>query len=164
MHSGTIARRIAVHFCPVFEVISTTSCFTYASNSGVPATASVPSTEALIESVSLVNRTPPVCTESFARSFSAVDAEPVKATRSPRRRWSNRSGTLPDTSCSDPVGQQARLDEDAHERLGEVAGRASRASRASARRRGTPGANFSSDPHTGKLKALICTATPGRRV
>jgi len=26
------------------------------------------------------------------------------------------------------------------------------------------GANFSSDPHTGKLKALICTATPGNRV
>ena len=33
---------------------------------------------------------------------------------------------------------------------------------------GTParkaGANFSSMPHTGKLKALICTATPGREV
>ena len=33
---------------------------------------------------------------------------------------------------------------------------------------GTParnaGANFSSAPHIGKLKALICTATPGSRV
>ncbi len=102
--SGTIARRMAVHFCPALVVISTTSCFTYASNSGVPATASVPSTDALIESVSLVNRTPPVCTESFARSFSAVDADPVKATRSPRRRWSKRSGTLPETSWSVPSG------------------------------------------------------------
>jgi hypothetical protein len=26
------------------------------------------------------------------------------------------------------------------------------------------GANFSSEPHTGKLNALICTATPGSRV
>ena len=26
------------------------------------------------------------------------------------------------------------------------------------------GASFSSIPHTGKLKALICTATPGRDV
>jgi hypothetical protein len=104
--SGTIARRMAVHFWPAFVVISTTSCFTYASNSGVPGTASVPRIEALIESVSLVKRTPPVCTESWARSRSAVEADPVNATRSPRRRWSKRSGTLPDTSCSDPSGSR----------------------------------------------------------
>ena len=84
--AGTIARRIAVHFCPAFEVISVTSWRTYASNSGVSGTASGPRIEALIESVSLVNRTPPVCTLSWARSFSAVDALPVKPTMSPRRR------------------------------------------------------------------------------
>ena len=34
--AGTNARRIAVHFCPAFTVISVTSCLTYRSNSGVP--------------------------------------------------------------------------------------------------------------------------------
>ena len=102
--AGTSARRIAVHFCPAFEVISVTSCRTKASNSGVPSVASAPRIEALIESVSLVKRTPPVCTQSCARRASAVEALPVKPTRSPRRRWSNRVGTLPLTIWSDPSG------------------------------------------------------------
>ncbi len=115
--AGTIARRMAVHFCPAFVVSSTMSCRTYASNSGVPGTASGPSTEALIESVSLVKRTPGAA--STCRR-AAVDALPVKLTVSPRPRCSKSPGTLPLTSCSEPSGRLPGLDEDAHPCLGEI--------------------------------------------
>ena len=80
--TGTMARRMLVHFCPALTVISVTSDFTNASNSGVSATASGPRMDALSESVSLRKRTPPETTPGCWRSLSAVEAEPVKATRS----------------------------------------------------------------------------------
>jgi len=153
----------AVSSDPAFTVTSVTTERTNASNSGVPGPASLPSTIALIESVSLVKRTPPVCTLSWERSRSAVDAEPVNDTMSPSLRFSNRSGTPPDTSCrapsgTSPVSTRMRTIASVRYAVG-VAGLTSV---------GTParnaGASFSSGPHTGKLNALICTAAPGRRV
>ena len=49
---GTNVRRIAVHFCPAFTVISRTTSFTKRSNSSVPGAASGPSIEKLSESAS----------------------------------------------------------------------------------------------------------------
>ncbi|BBE23863.1 hypothetical protein MN0502_27460 [Arthrobacter sp. MN05-02] len=80
--SGTMDRRMLVHFWPAFTVISVTSDFTKASNSGVPGTASGPRMAAFSESVSHVNRTPPRATEGWDFRWFAVDAEPVKDTRS----------------------------------------------------------------------------------
>ncbi len=80
--AGTSARRIAVHFCPALTVISVTSCFTKRSNSGVPATASGPRIEQFSESASALKRTASACTTGCERSFCAVEAEPVKNTRS----------------------------------------------------------------------------------
>ncbi len=158
--AGTIARRIAVHFWPALVVSSIRSCFTYASNSGVSGVASGPSTEALIESVSLVNRTPSaVC----ARSPAAVEALPVNETRSPSRRRSKTPGRDPLTSCRDPSGSSPEST-----RIRTHASAMYAVGVAGFTIDGTParnaGANFSSAPHIGKLKALICSATPGRRV
>src|SRR6266508_4397836 len=55
--SGTIARRMAVHFWPALTVISVISCLTNKSNSGVRGCASGPRTEQLRESASAFNRT-----------------------------------------------------------------------------------------------------------
>ena len=94
----------------------------YASNSGVPDTASGPSTDALIESVSLEKITPPVCTEACERSRSAVDAEPVKATTSPRRRCVEQGRHASRHQLERALGQQPGLDQDAHHGFGEVSG------------------------------------------
>ena len=77
-----MARRMAVHFCPAFTVISVATSLTNRSNSGVPGAASGPSTEALRLSCSATKRTDSRMTVGCVRSFSAVDAEPVKLTTS----------------------------------------------------------------------------------
>ena len=77
-----MARRIEVHFWPALAVISVTTDLMNASNSGVPLTASGPRMAALRESVSEVKRTPPWTTFGWDFSVLAVEAEPVKATRS----------------------------------------------------------------------------------
>ena len=79
---GTMARRMLVHFWPALTVISVTSDLTKASNSGVPGTASGPRMAAFSESVSEVNRMPAWTTLSWDLSSIAVEAEPVKETRS----------------------------------------------------------------------------------
>ena len=79
---GTMARRMDVHFWPALTVISVTTDLMKASNSGVPSTPSGPRIAALRESVSEVKRTPPSTTLGCDFRASAVDAEPVKATRS----------------------------------------------------------------------------------
>ncbi len=104
MVSGTNARRIAVHFWPALTVISCTSCLTYRSNSGVPGVASGPRIEQLSESASALNRTPRETTVGCERSRCAVEAEPVKPSRSCSSRWSSRSPALPHTYCSAPSG------------------------------------------------------------
>lgn len=71
-----------MHFCPALTVISRTTSFTKRSNSGVPATASGPSTEAFSKSASMVKRTEfsTIAFEVF--SIRPVEAEPVKVTTS----------------------------------------------------------------------------------
>ena len=103
--AGTIALRIAVHFWPAFAVISRTTSRTNASNSGWPGAASGPSTQELIESVSLMKRTEFATIAGCVRSFCAVLAEPVNDTTSWQVRCSNASPRLPQTSCSAPSGR-----------------------------------------------------------
>ncbi len=160
---GTMTRRIAVHFCPALAVISRTTDFTNASNSGESSVTSGAMIAALSESVSAVKRTPFSCTLVWARSDWAVAAEPVKATWSRASRWSSRSRAAPEISCREPSGSSPESSMSrTHASVTYPVGVAGFTMV------GTPamnaGANFSSMPHTGKLNALICTATPGTRV
>ncbi len=102
--SGTTTRRIAVHFCPALAVISRTTDFTNASNSGESSVTSGAMTAAFRESVSAVKRTPFSATLVWPRSERAVAADPVNATWSRASRWSSRSPAEPETSCRDPSG------------------------------------------------------------
>ncbi|GAA3353829.1 hypothetical protein GCM10020366_08480 [Saccharopolyspora gregorii] len=129
------------------------------SNSAVAGTASGPRIEQFSESASALNRTEFRTIAGWARSCCAVAAEPVNDTRSCAVTWSSRSPALPATNCSEPSGRMPD----------STISSTSRAVRyavwlAGLTRLGTParnaGANFSSGPQTGKLKALICTATP----
>ena len=125
----------------------------------MPGAASGPSADRLSESASAENRTLCRTTPGCARSVAAVAAEPVNPTRSWPVRWSSVSPSEPATNCTAPGGSSS----------------ASTISRTSSAVRyavglaglisdGTParnaGASFSSGPQTGKLNALICTATP----
>ncbi len=101
---GTSALRIAVHFCPAFTVISRATSAMNSSNSGVPASASAPRMDELSESVSATKRTEFATTAGCVRSRAAVAAEPVNETTSWQPRWSNRSPTPPQISCSAPAG------------------------------------------------------------
>ena len=91
------------------------------------------------------------------------NAHGMDAIREKGRKFAESIEAMHGTSCSDPVGSspdstRMRTHASATYAVG-VAGFTIV---------GTParkaGANFSSEPHTGKLKALICTATPGSRV
>ena len=160
---GTITRRTAVHFCPALAVISRTTDFTNASNSGEPSVTSGAMMAALRESVSAVKRTPFSWTFECARRDCAVAADPVNATWSRASRWSSRSRAEPETSCREPSGSSPESSMSrTHASVTYPVGVAGFTMV------GTPamnaGANFSSMPHTGKLNALICTATPGSRV
>ena len=84
--AGTIALRMAVHFCPALTVISRATSRTKRSNSGVPGAASGPRMQEFSESVSAVKRTECAITAGCVRSLAAVLAEPVNATAS----WQSR--------------------------------------------------------------------------
>ncbi len=105
--AGTITRRIAVHFCPAFTVISVTTEATNAVNSGLPGSASGPSRAAFSESVSAVRCTPRRITASSTASTRAVEAEPVKPTASRTSRKSRNPRAGPLTSWSDPSGRRS---------------------------------------------------------
>jgi hypothetical protein len=79
-----MARRIAVHFCPAFTVISRAISLMNKSNSGVPGPASGPRTDALRLSRSAMKRTDSRAITGCDWSFIAVWAEPVKETTSCR--------------------------------------------------------------------------------
>ena len=115
--------------------------------------------EQFSESASALNRTERPTIAGCARSCCAVAADPVNDTRSCSPTWSSRPPALPQTSWSEPGGSSP---------VSSISS-TSRAVRyavwvAGLTRLGTPamkaGANFSSGPQTGKLNALICTATP----
>ena len=113
-----------MHFCPAFEVSSVTELLhVRVELRGPRPRHPAPRIEALIESVSLVNRTPPVCTLSCARSLSAVDALPVKPDEVAESQVIEQGRHAAAHELQRPLGQQPRLDEDAHARLGDVAGR-----------------------------------------
>ena len=103
--SGTIARRIAVHFWPALTVISVTTPLTKRSNSGSSGVTSRPRIEQLSESASTPSRTPRWSTDGWLRRISAVCAEPVKATESCSPSSSSRVPALPATSCRLPSGR-----------------------------------------------------------
>ncbi len=92
-------------------------------------------------------------------SILPVDAEPVNATALWQSRWSSRSPVLPHSSCTAPSGKICAsiiARNTASVRYDVIVAGLTIA--------GTPasnvGASFSNMPHTGKLKALMCTATP----
>ncbi len=158
---GTITRRIAVHFWPVFWLRSWTTLRMKVDQASSPGPTSGPSTAALRLSASTLSRVPRESTAGEARSTAPVAAEPVKASMSWGPRWSSRSPTGPARKEKAPGGRatswatiwairQAT-------RAVAVAGLVST---------GTPArmltATFSKVPQAGKLKALMCTATPGR--
>ena len=163
MSVGTIARRMAVHFCPALTVISATTPLTKSSSSGSSDVTSGPRIEQFSESASTPSCTPPCSTCGWLRSRPAVWAEPVNATESCTVSSSSRPRGLPASSWSEPSG-----------RIPDSMIRRTTASvryavwLAGLTMLGSParnaGASFSSIPQTGKLNALTCTATPGREV
>ena len=159
--AGTSARRMAVHFWPAFCVISRAISLTNRSNSSSSGVTSGASTAQLSESASALNGTLCLTRLGVARSLAAVSAEPVKVTTSCPSTRSSRSPVPPMTSCSAPSGRMPdsliRRTSFSVKKLVAVAGLPIQ---------GMParkvGANFSSKPQTGKLNALMCTATPPR--
>ena len=161
--AGTITRRMAVHFWPALAVISVTTPLTNRSHSGSLEVTSGPRTEQLSESASTWRVTPPWRTEGCWRRMPAVWADPVNATESCTPRWSSRSPAEPDRSWSEPSGRMP--DSMIRRTTSSVRYAVWLAGLTSDGRPATKaGASFSSIPQTGKLKALICTATPGREV
>ena len=158
-----MTRRIAVHFWPALTVISVTTPLTNRSNSGSSAVTSVPRIEQLSESASMPSWTPPCSTDGCCRRWAPVAAEPVNATESCAPSSSSRPAGLPQSSWSEPSGRMPD----------SMIRRTTRSVRyavwlAGLTMLGSParkaGASFSSMPQTGKLNALIWTATPGRDV
>ena len=101
---GTMARRIAVHFCPALTVISRATSLTKRSNSSSSGVTSGARMAALSESASALNGTEWRSRFGCERSFIAVSAEPVKLTTSWPSSRSSRSPVPPMTSCSAPSG------------------------------------------------------------
>ncbi len=157
--AGAMTRRMAVHFCPAFAVISRTTSSRKSSNFGVPGTASGPSREAFRLSCSAMKVTERPSRFRFERRVSAVSALPVKLTTSWASSRSRRSPVPPTISCTAPPGRMP----DSAMRLKQAAATCAVAV-AGFVITGMParmaGASFSSMPHTGKLNALMCTAAP----
>ncbi|MND20560.1 hypothetical protein D3C80_108930 [compost metagenome] len=102
--AGTMARRMAVHFCPALVVISRTTSLMYRSNSSLSGVTSGPRMAQFSESASAVNGTELRTRFGVTRNLAAVSAEPVKVTTSWPCRRSSRSPVLPITSCRLPSG------------------------------------------------------------
>ncbi len=152
--SGTITRRIAVHFWPHFTVISFRTSFIKRSNSSVPGTASSPKTEAFKLSASIVNGTASSIILLCAFSIRPVVAEPVNVTTSCDSTLSRIVLAEPVINCNAPSGKilEAIISRTTASVKNEVfvAGFTTA---------GTPAiqftAHFSNIPQTGKLKAFI---------
>ena len=152
-------RRIAVHFCPALVVISRTTSRINRANSGCSGVTSSPSTQQFSESASMVKGTDFATRFGCTRSCCPVCAEPVKVTTSWLSRWSSRSPAPPQIRLIAPSGTRP---------LSMMAFTIAWVSWAVAVAglmiAGIPasqvGASFSNMPQQGKLKALMCTATP----
>jgi len=152
-------RRTAVHFWPALMVISLATSLTKRSNSAVPGFASGPRTVALSESASRLNGTPSSLNRPVDFRRNPVAYEPVNVTTSWRCTGSRIPWPLPTTSCRAPSGRIPL----------ETMSRTTRSVKKLVNSdglttAGTPASRFtaifSSMPHTGKLNALMCTATP----
>ena len=152
---------MAVHFWPAFCVISRATSLTNRSNSSSSGVTSGARMAQFSESASALKGMLLATRLGVTRSLAAVSAEPVKVTASRTSSRFIRSPVPPMTSCSAPSGRMpeslTRRTSFSVRKLVAVAGLPMQ---------GMParkvGANFSSRPHTGKLKALMCTATPPR--
>ena len=100
-----MARRIAVHFCPAFTVISRTTSFTNKSNSSSSGVTSGAKIAQLSESASALNGMLFFTRLALTRSLAAVSAEPVKVTTSVTSKRSNKSPVPPMTNCKAPLGK-----------------------------------------------------------
>ena len=154
-------RRIAVHFCPAFTVISRTTSRTKASNAAPPPAASGASSAALMLSASMFTGTLRATTLRCPRTRAAVSAEPVKAITSSDVRWSSRSFAPPTRRLSAPSGNAF-----AATTSRTISCASSAVAEAGLANTGTPASSdtaaFSHRPQLGKLNALMCTATPRR--
>ena len=156
-------RRIAVHFCPAFVVISRCTSVINSSNSTLSGLTSGPRIEPFRLSCSAVKRTPFFKILGVLRSANAVEALPVKLTKSWQSNISRRSPVLPIINWMAPRGKSP---------LSSIKRTTACAKYpllvAGFIKLGTPAsklaASFSSIPQTGKLNALICTATPCKGV
>ena len=101
---GTSTRRIAVHFCPAFCVMSVTTSRRNRFHVSLPGSTSGASTAALSESASTLTRTLWRRSRSLLRSRRPVSADPVNASTSCAPRWSSRSPVEPQRSDSAPSG------------------------------------------------------------
>src|SRR5207247_5477356 len=82
LFAGTNILLMAVHFCPVFTVISFLTSFIKISHSGWPGLTSLPKTIQLSESSSIVKGTDSLKILGCDLNFKPVDAEPVNVTTS----------------------------------------------------------------------------------
>ena len=156
---GTMIRRVAVHFCPAFCVISV--CTERMKASYVSSSASGPSTVAFRLSASTFTGTPAFNTDPWLRIVNPVSALPVKAIASPHCTCSSRSPALPHTRLSTPSGRIP-----ASTTMRTTASVSHAVAVAGFDTTGIPAnsahAAFSARPHAGKLNALMWIATPGR--
>ena len=120
--SGTITRRMAVHFWPALTVISVTTPLTKRSSSGSSGVTSGPRIEQLSESASTPSRTPPCRTEGCWRSVRAGGGGAGERDRVLRTQLLEQSGGTAAQQLQGPLGQDARVDDAAYDRLGQVGG------------------------------------------
>ena len=152
-------RRIAVHFWPAFTVISLRTSFIKISHSGISGVTSSPKTIQFKLSASMLKGTHSSSMRFCDFSISPVVAEPVNVITSCMVTCCNRSPALPQINCNAPSGKilEAAISFTTASVTYEV-------SDAGFTIAGTPAnkftAIFSSMPHTGKLNALMCIATP----
>ncbi|MCY1181140.1 hypothetical protein D9M73_216290 [compost metagenome] len=104
--AGTMARRMAVHFCPALVVISLATSLMNSSNSSSSGVTSGARIAQFSESASAVNGTELRIRFGVTRNLAAVSADPVKVTTSWPCRRSSRSPVLPITSCRLPSGSK----------------------------------------------------------
>ena len=154
-------RRTAVHFCPAFWVMSVVTLARNCSNVSLPLSASGPSTAGLIESASMLTRTPRAIRFLLPRIKAPVAELPVKATASIGPSRSSRPLTEPARNWNAPSGSSLLSTTICAIRCASIALGVPAFSIT-----GTPASSahaiFSPMPQAGKLKALMCTATPGR--
>ena len=154
-------RRIAVHFCPAFIVISRTTSRTKASKAALPAAAPGASSAALMLSASMFTGTLRATTLGWPRTRAAVSAEPVNAMRSSDVSAASSSPAPPHRRLSAPSGSTL-----AATTSFTMACARSAVAEAGLASTGTPArsdtAAFSHSPQLGKLKALMWMATPRR--